>query len=60
MQQTKTLKFDLIQRFLQDEKGATAIEYSIIAAGITVAIAGAVTLLGSNVSGNFNNVENAF
>ncbi len=59
MLETKTSKFDLIRRFLQDEKGATAIEYSIIAAGIAVAIAGAVTLLGNSVSGNFNDVQNA-
>ena len=33
----------LISRFLRDEAGATAIEYGLIAAGISVAIIGVVT-----------------
>lgn len=53
-------KFSVIQRFLQDDKGTTAIEYGIIAVGIAVAIAGAVTLLGEGVSGKFNTVESLF
>jgi pilus assembly protein Flp/PilA len=36
-------------RLAADEKGATAIEYALIAAGIGVAIAAAVTNLGSAV-----------
>jgi pilus assembly protein Flp/PilA len=34
----------LVQRFLKDESGATAIEYGLIAAGIAVAI---ITVLGT-------------
>ncbi|MBL4756282.1 MAG: Flp family type IVb pilin [Rhizobiales bacterium] len=49
----------LVREFLSDENGATAVEYSLIAAGIAVAIAGAVMFLGSNVTGSFNNVNNA-
>ena len=40
-------------RFLRDNKGATAIEYAMIAAGISVAVIGGVTALGSNVNSVF-------
>jgi pilus assembly protein Flp/PilA len=35
----------VLVRFLKDERGATAIEYGLIAAGISVAIIAAVTSL---------------
>jgi pilus assembly protein Flp/PilA len=38
-----------IRRFLRAQDGATAIEYALIAAGISIAIAGAVTTIGSTV-----------
>ena len=41
---------NLIKRFAQDEDGATAIEYGLIAALIAVAIIASVTALGKNVS----------
>jgi pilus assembly protein Flp/PilA len=37
----------MIMRFVKNESGATAIEYGLIAAGIAVAIIGAVQLVGS-------------
>jgi pilus assembly protein Flp/PilA len=40
-----------IRRFLQDEGGATAIEYALIASGVAVAIAAAIMSLGSNLKG---------
>jgi pilus assembly protein Flp/PilA len=40
-------------RFLHDSKGATAIEYALIAAGVSVAIIGGVTSLGSTVNNVF-------
>ncbi|HET7334291.1 MAG TPA: Flp family type IVb pilin [Rhizomicrobium sp.] len=40
--------------FLKDCRGATAIEYAMIAAGISVAIITAVGLLGSAVAAKFN------
>jgi pilus assembly protein Flp/PilA len=43
-------------RFLKDESGATAIEYGLIAALISVAIIAATTLLGSNISNTFQKV----
>jgi pilus assembly protein Flp/PilA len=44
-------------RFLRDEKGATAIEYAMIAAGIGVAVAGTVMALGTRVGSMFESVK---
>ena len=46
----------LLIRFARDQRGATAIEYGLIAALIAVVIIGAVTALGTGVSDNFNTV----
>lgn len=43
-------------RLLTDESGATAIEYGLIAAGISVAIIGVVTTLGSKLNTTFSSV----
>jgi pilus assembly protein Flp/PilA len=45
-----------IKSFLQNESGATAIEYGLIAALIAVAAIAAMGSLGNNLSGTFNNV----
>lgn len=45
------------QRFVNDESGATAIEYGLIAAGISVAIIGAVSLLGNALSSTFTRLS---
>jgi len=47
----------ILTRFLRDERGATAIEYAMIASGVAVAIAATVTSLGSGVKGLFTNVS---
>ncbi|MDZ4101993.1 MAG: Flp family type IVb pilin [Hydrogenophaga sp.] len=47
------------RRFLRDEEGVTAIEYGLIAALIAVVIIGAVTLVGENLEGVFNEVAGA-
>jgi pilus assembly protein Flp/PilA len=47
----------LIMRFLQDDTGATAIEYGLIAAGIAVAIIVAVQTLGTNLNTTFSSVS---
>jgi len=47
---------NLFVSFLNDETGATAIEYGLIAAGIAVAIIGVVTTLGTNLTGTFTTV----
>ena len=49
----------LISRFLRDEAGATAIEYGLIAAGISVAIIGVVTTLGGKLVTTFTAVDAA-
>jgi pilus assembly protein Flp/PilA len=46
-----------IRKFLNDESGATAIEYGLIAAGIAVAIIAAVQGLGTKISTTFNSVN---
>ena len=51
------LKF--IKQIKNDDKGATAIEYGLIAALIAVAIITAVTSVGTNLSSTFNNVSSA-
>ena len=45
-----------MKRFAQDESGATAIEYGLIAALIAVVIITAVTTLGTNLSSKFNTI----
>ena len=45
-----------MQRFINDEEGVTAIEYSLIAALIAVVIIAAVTATGKNVCSTFNKV----
>lgn len=46
-----------LARFLKDEEGATAIEYGLIAALISVAAIGAMTALGTQLSTLFNTIK---
>ena len=46
------------RKMLKDSKGATAIEYGLIAALIAVAAITAMGSLGNNLSNTFNNVSN--
>ncbi len=46
----------LLTRFMTDQSGVTAIEYGLIAGLIAVVIIGAVTTLGTKLSGTFNSV----
>jgi pilus assembly protein Flp/PilA len=48
-----------IIRFVRDQKGATAIEYGLIAAGISVAIIAVVQGLGSSLNTTFTSVQTA-
>jgi pilus assembly protein Flp/PilA len=50
---------NVLARFLKDETGATAIEYGLIAAGISVAIIATVQALGSNLNTTFSSVSTA-
>jgi pilus assembly protein Flp/PilA len=45
---------------LADQRGATAIEYGLLAALIAVACVGGLTLVGSNLGTLFNNVAGNF
>jgi pilus assembly protein Flp/PilA len=50
---------NLVSRFVKDESGATAIEYGLIAAGISVAIIAVVQGLGSKLTTTFTSVKDA-
>ena len=43
-------------RLMRDDKGATAIEYGLIAALISVAAIAALQLVGTNLSSTFHNI----
>ncbi len=47
---------NIFARFLKDESGATAIEYGLIAALISVAIIGGASTIGSKLKSTFENV----
>jgi pilus assembly protein Flp/PilA len=47
----------LISRFLNDECGATAIEYCLIAVGLSIVIITAVNGIGSTVNGRFTSIN---
>ena len=47
----------LVLRFVNDETGATAIEYGLIAAGISVAIIAVVNTLGTQLNSTFSSIS---
>ncbi len=47
----------VFKRFLRDDSGATAIEYGLIAAGISVVIIGAVNTVGTKLKATFTTVS---
>jgi pilus assembly protein Flp/PilA len=47
----------LVARFVKDESGATAIEYGLIAAGISVAIIAVVNDLGTTLHTKFTSIS---
>jgi pilus assembly protein Flp/PilA len=52
------LKHHLL-KFMSDESGATAIEYGLIAAGISLAIIAAVNGLGTTLGTNFTSINSS-
>jgi pilus assembly protein Flp/PilA len=48
---------NLIARFVKDESGATAIEYGLIAAGISLAIIAVVNGIGTNLNNKFTSIN---
>ena len=49
----------LISRFLSDESGATAIEYCLIAAGLSIVIITAVNGIGTTLNTNFTSINSS-
>jgi pilus assembly protein Flp/PilA len=54
--QEETMMNKLVKRFAKDESGATAIEYGLIAALISVVIIGVLSLIGTNLNTKFNQI----
>ena len=50
---------NLLKQFVKDESGATAIEYGLIVAGISVAIIAVVQGLGPKLNTTFTSVQSA-
>jgi pilus assembly protein Flp/PilA len=48
---------NLLRCFVENESGATAIEYGLIAAGIAVAIIATVNGLGSTLNSTFSSIS---
>jgi pilus assembly protein Flp/PilA len=46
-----------IVRFLTNESGATAIEYGLVAAGVSIAVIAIVNTMGSQLNANFTNIS---
>lgn len=46
-----------LSAFLKDELGATAIEYGLIAAGVSVVIIATVNAIGSTLNGKFTSIS---
>ena len=49
----------IFSRFVKDESGATAIEYGLIAAGISLAIIAVVNGIGSNLNTKFGTINSS-
>lgn len=55
-QSTESIPMKNLVNFLNDESGATAIEYGLLAALISVMIIGGATLVGTNLAATFGTV----
>ena len=49
----------MIMKFFRDERGATAIEYALIASLIGMVIIGAIGAIGESLNGTFNEAAGA-
>ena len=49
----------LVSRFLDDESGATAIEYCLIAVGLSIVIITAVNGIGTSLNGKFSSINSS-
>lgn len=50
---------NFVKTFFADARGATSIEYAVIAAGISIAIIAGVAAIGTGVQGDFTEVGTA-
>jgi pilus assembly protein Flp/PilA len=50
----------LVVQFLSEDNGATAIEYAIIAGGLSIVIVVAVNSIGSTLNTTFTSISTAF
>jgi pilus assembly protein Flp/PilA len=55
--QVEAIVTNIVSRFLKDQSGATAIEYGLIAAGISVAIIAAVNGIGTKLNTSFGSIS---
>jgi pilus assembly protein Flp/PilA len=55
----EAFQMNIIRKLLKDESGATAIEYGLIAAGISIAIIAVVSQLGSTLNTTFTSLATA-
>ncbi len=53
------MRINILKKIRKDESGATAIEYGLIAALVSVAAIGALTALGTSLDNMFNTVATA-
>ncbi len=53
------MRIDILKKIRKDESGATAIEYGLIAALVSVAAIGALTALGGSLNTMFQTVSDA-
>ena len=53
----KELEMNIVARFVNDESGATAIEYGLIAAGVSLAIIAVVQGLGTKLKNAFTSLS---
>jgi pilus assembly protein Flp/PilA len=56
--ETKKMK-NLISQFIADQSGAAAIEYGLIAAGISLAIISTINGIGANLNAKFTAINNS-
>ena len=53
------MRIDILKKIRKDESGATAIEYGLIAALVSVAAIGALTAMGGSLNTMFQTVSNS-
>ncbi len=53
------MRIDILKKIRKDESGATAIEYGLIAALVSVAAIGALAAMGGSLQNMFTTVSNA-